>query len=47
MMSPREVLAELDRENIVVYWMQNGADSLVPGTRIKTGAGFLLSYGPR
>jgi hypothetical protein len=36
MMSPREVLAELDRGNIVVYWTQNGADSLVPGTRIET-----------
>jgi hypothetical protein len=36
MMSPREVLAELDRGNIAVYWMQNGADSPVSGTRIET-----------
>jgi hypothetical protein len=35
-MSPREVLAELDRRNIMVYWMQDGADSLAPGTRIET-----------
>jgi hypothetical protein len=35
-MSPREVLAELDRQNITVYWMQNGVDSLAPGTRIET-----------
>ncbi len=34
-MSPREVLAELDRRNIMVYWMQDGADSLAPGTRIE------------
>jgi hypothetical protein len=47
MMNPREVLAELERGNIVVYWLQNGFDSLVPGTRIEAGAGSLLSYGPR
>jgi hypothetical protein len=34
--SPREVLAALDRGNIIVYWMQNEADSLAPGTRIET-----------
>jgi hypothetical protein len=35
MMSPREVLAQLDRQNITVYWIQYGADSLAPGTRIE------------
>jgi hypothetical protein len=34
--TPREVLAELDRANIIVYWTQNGVDSLAPGTRIET-----------
>jgi hypothetical protein len=34
-MSLREVLAELDRQNITVYWIQDGVDSLAPGTRIE------------
>jgi hypothetical protein len=34
-MSPREVLAELDRQNITVYWIQYGVDALAPGTRIE------------
>jgi hypothetical protein len=41
MMTPREVLAKLDRGNIAVYRMQNGADSLVPDTRPRDcGLGF-------
>ncbi len=36
MITPREVLAELDRGSIMVYWMQNGEDALPPGTRIET-----------
>jgi hypothetical protein len=34
-MSARELLAELDRQNITAYWIQYGADALAPGARIE------------
>jgi hypothetical protein len=33
---PREVLEELDRLGVTVWWLQYGGDSLAPGTRIES-----------